>query len=243
MSEYCSCCSSNAEWLQAHHDVDLNEITDSDPNELADEIWEYSKEELGENAPSLSELIVLIENLQYVYQPATVRRVSIHEAGHAVINFHYHSAIGNIQVGLDANTTGTVKPKRKPDSGKNHKETDPKKAVDLLMIRIEKNCHIRLAGIAALHILDGKKDILPTLGARNDFDSCRDILKAVLDYSASDQEICSLYLTEVVRLLEEQWKAVEALAQVLEDKWSGEYSFIAGEEAERIIQESLKTTT
>ena len=43
MSNYCNCCSSNIDWLEAHHFIDLEEIMDSDPKEIADELYEISK--------------------------------------------------------------------------------------------------------------------------------------------------------------------------------------------------------
>ena len=124
MSEYCNCCSSSIDWLFEHHIMDLEEVMDSDPEELAFNILAISKLEMGKNAPSLNKLMCLIEDIQYIYQPSTVKRVSIHEAGHAVVDYHYGNKINGIQVGSDNGRAGGVKSKKKSDFGKKLKETD-----------------------------------------------------------------------------------------------------------------------
>jgi hypothetical protein len=241
MSEYCNCCTSNIEWFEVHHFIDLEEIMDSDPKELASEIWESSKNELSKNASALNELIVLIEDIQYVYQPSTVRRVSIHEAGHAVMDYHYGDKIVFIEVGIETDRAGGVKSIGESEFGKKLKEeTDSAKVHHLYMAEIKKYCHVMLAGVAAVHIYDGKRRIFPTLGAEVDIDNCKNFLKALLNYSFTDQDIYSQFFPETVEILEEKWKAVEALAQVLEEKWSDDGAVIEGEEAEQVIKKSIE---
>jgi hypothetical protein len=240
MSDYCNCCSSNIEWLEEHYYIDFEETMDSDPKELAKEIRECSKEEMGKKAPPLDELTALIQDIQYLHQPATVKKVSIHEAGHAVMEYHYGNIIESIQIGGDIAVAGMVKSIKNPDSMKKLKEADPNKVTDLLMKDIKKHCHIMLAGVAAEHIYDGKKEVLPTSGHKFDIANCKDLLKTVIQYSFQDQDIYDQFFPETVKILDEKWKAVEALAQVLEDKWSEDGAFIEGEDVVRIIKQSLQ---
>ena len=241
MSDYCVCCSSNIEWLEVHHYIFLEDIINRDSKELAEEVWEESIEELGEKAPDLKDLIRMIENIQYVYQPATVKRVSIHEAGHAVMDYHYGRKIQSIQIGGDIDAAGIVQSTNESDIVKKTGSTDSRNAKEMLMTEIKNTCHIMLAGVAAEHIYDGKKEILPTLGHGGDIDNCKNLLKAVFKFTCEDQEIYSVFFPETVKILEEKWKAVEALAQSLENKWSDDGAFIIGQEVERIIKKSLQT--
>jgi hypothetical protein len=242
MSDYCNCCSNNVEWLETHHFYSLEDIMDSDPKEIAEEIYEISTEELDEDVPDLDKLMVMIEDIQYIFQPSTVKRVSIHEAGHAVLDYHYGNKINFIQVGCELDTAGCVKSTKKSDFEKKLKETDPTKYHDLFWAEINKYCHIMLGGVAALHIYDGKRKILPTLGAKIDIDNCRKFLKAVVKNSFTEENIYSVFFDGTVKILEEKWKAVEALTEVLENKWSDNGAFIEGEEVERIIERSIEAT-
>ena len=239
MSDYCKCCSSNIAWIEVHHSICFEVIMDSDPKEIAYEICENSKIELGENAPNLNELIVLIEDIQYAYQPSTIKRVSIHEAGHPVVAYHYGNKFEFIQVGGEIDSVGVVKTTKKSDSEKKLEETDPAKLTDLFWAEIDEKCYILLGGVAALHIYGGKRRVYPILGARVDIDNCKNLLKIVPKYSSTVEVIYSQFFNEVVKILEEKWKAVEALAQVLEDKWLDDCAFIEGKEVERIIEKSL----
>ena len=230
------------EWLAVHHFIFFEDILNRDSKELAEEAWESSKVDLGKNAPNINELITLIENIQYVYQPATVKRVSIHEAGHVVMRYHYGFKIESIQIGGDMDAAGRVTSTPKSDFVKKIKDADSDKAIEMLKTEILKTCHIMLAGVAAEHIYDGKKEILPTQGHGVDIDICKNLLKTVVKFKAEDQDIYSEFFPETVKILEEKWKAVQALAQALEDKWSDDGAIIVGEEAERIIIKSTQTT-
>ena len=85
----------------------------------------------------------------------------------------------------------------------------------------------------------GKKEILPNMGAKVDLGNIRNIIKKLTNVDISDQEIIDSYLPETVMILEEKWQAVEALAQVLEERWSGEVTYITGDEVVRILEQSL----
>jgi hypothetical protein len=220
--------------------MDLEEVMDSDPEELAFNILAISKLEMGKNAPSLNKLICLIEDIQYIYQPSTVKKVSIHEAGHAVMDHHYGYKIEIIQIGGDIDAAGGVKSIQKSDFKKRLKENDRGKATDLFMAEIKKYCHVMLAGVAALYIYDGKGRIFPILGAEVDINNCKNLLKIFNIDSLTDQDIYSQFFPEAVKILEEKWKAVKALAQLLENRWSDDGALIDGEEAERIIRKTIE---
>lgn len=153
-------------------------------------------------------------------------RVAVHEAGHAVMSYHFGSDPGDLSIEPDINSLGRMEPRKR----KEYSAESP----DQIWAKLEECALIVLGGVAAEHIYDGQPKKISSTGAMPDIEKLRSLfldLKIRLTY----QDIIDLFFNRAIEILEKKWSAVQALAERLSAD-----RFISGKEATRIIKDNLQ---
>ena len=153
-------------------------------------------------------------------------KISIHEAGHAVMAYHLGCDPGDLS--LDASgeiLARTVAQKPKEYSTKTAEE---------ILAALKELTLIHLGGIVAEYIYDGKPERVAAGGGEMDMESIQSLFWRSLAWRVTGQDIINMFFYDAMDILEKRWSAVDALARALLSK-----GFIQGNMAVRIIKNEL----
>jgi ATP-dependent Zn protease len=154
-----------------------------------------------------------------------IKKVAIHEAGHAVMAHHFGFEHKDINIFSDSDTDILG------NSGAFSQDSGEKK----LSVFYEEMVFVTLGGLTAEYIYGGKKRYPSIGGASGDLKKIRDFWHNLGEH-LTDQEIIVMYLSDVIEILDSKWNAVNNLAEVLIRKKK-----VKANEVKSIISESLNT--
>jgi len=152
-------------------------------------------------------------------------RVAIHEAGHVVIAHHFGVPIAKVKLGIDGDTCGSVD-NLKQDISELKLKHSFWDSVEITSLQL-------LGGMVAEYIYDNKPEKIRPFGSSIDLKNIRWFFSE-FKLKLTDQQILEMFFHRTLEILENKWKAVEALADILVEKRS-----INGKEASRIIEENI----
>jgi hypothetical protein len=153
-------------------------------------------------------------------------KISIHEAGHAVIAYSLGCEPGELSLESSEDSPA----KRVPAKVKEY----PAKTADEIMTALREITLIHLGGIAAEYIYDGKPEKIDAGGSGTDMVAIQKLFWGSLAWRVTGQDIINMFFREAMKILEKRWGAVDALAGALLSK-----GFIHGNRTAKIIEGAL----
>jgi hypothetical protein len=155
-------------------------------------------------------------------------RICIHEAGHAVMAYSLGCDPGELSLqssGNDDILARTVSRKTKAYSTKTAGE---------ILESITEISLIKLGGIVAEYIYDGKPAKVAAGGGESDMESILALFWRSLAWRVTGQDIINMFLNKAITTLEKNWNAVDVLARTLLSD-----EFIHGDMTVQIIRKAL----
>ena len=155
------------------------------------------------------------------------KRVAYHEAGHAIVSYHFGDALDEISIEPNVDSMGRAKNKFKGLPNMSSSDIEER-----IIKRLFKVLTISLGGLVAEHIYDGEPKRLNKYGGSGrDLKEAQKVVFDVIKIQWSQQEIIDAIFHKAYKILKSKWRAVEALATALVQE-----RIINGEEAVEIIK-------
>jgi hypothetical protein len=165
-------------------------------------------------------------------------RVAIHEAGHAVIAYHYGGKPGGLVLEKEEwaskGEVGSFTREKLKYNVESIQSAEGKEQVHQLVHAIMEMVGMFLGGCAAEYVLDGEPEAVETHGSETDIKNTKGFLKQFGFDDTRSKEIINLSFSESVEILKDKWQAVYALATALDTKET-----LSSDEVVKIIQENL----